>query len=261
LKLNGKVIFGKELIRMMRSYGYPEYREIPIPHLNRTIFGHMIFVVRSLALSGIIEGKITTDDYNSILKSIRKLTLFMIRVIIIKDSIPLNPYDLTEIRTKNRSYEIKNSAIFDDLLNSYDDIKLIESEKDCSMSEIQKCLFRVIGQFNSTIAILTGIKYPFAALPKRLIFGHFPFTRRLEYSMYIFLMNVTTVTTGLLKFITYIICGSEQIYIRYYDLFESSPRLITSASGVNNSSYQQKKYWLKKYNKSLQPWKYDVARL
>jgi hypothetical protein len=225
------------------------------------LLGYMISLVRSVALSGIIEGKITINGYNSILKSIRKLTLFMIRAIIIKESIPLNPYDLSEIRTKKSLCEIKNSAIFDDLLNSYDDIKISESKEDCSMAEIRKCLVRVIGQFNSTIALLTGIKYPFVTLPMKLIFGQFPIIRRLEYSTYIFLTNVTTVTTGLLKFIIYIICGSEQIYIRYYELFASSPRLMKSAGEVNNDNYQQRESWLKRYDKTLQPWKYDVAGL
>jgi predicted nucleotidyltransferase len=259
LKLNGKVIFGKELIGVMHSYGY---KDIPVPVLCRMLLGYMISLVRSVALSGIIEGKITINGYNSILKSIRKLTLFMIRAIIIKESIPLNPYDLSEIRTKKSLCEIKNSAIFDDLLNSYDDIKISESKEDCSMAEIHKCLVRVIGQFNSTIALLAGINHPFVTLPKKLIFGQFPFIRRLEYSTYIFLTNITTTwTIGLFKFMIFIMLNPEQIYIRYYELFASSPRLMKSAGEVNNDNYQQRESWLKQYNKILQPWKYDVIGL
>jgi len=262
LKLNGKVIFGKELIGLMPGYGYDRYKAIPISYLNRTIFGFLMLVVKSVALSGIIEGKVTVDGYNSILKSTRKLTLFMIRVIIIKDSIPLNPYDLTEIKTKKSLYEIKNYAIFDDLLNSYEDIKLRESKEDWSISEIQKCLVRVISQFNSTIAILTGINQPFVALPTKLIFGHFPFIRRLEYSVYIFLTNVTTTwTIGLFKFMIFIMLNPERIFEGYYDLFVSSPRLMKSAGELNNDSYQQRQSWLKQYNKTLKPWKYDVENL
>src|SRR5574339_272022 len=37
LKLNGKVIFGKELIGLMPSYGYDHYKEIPVSQLNRTV--------------------------------------------------------------------------------------------------------------------------------------------------------------------------------------------------------------------------------
>jgi hypothetical protein len=259
LKLNGKVIFGKELIGVMHSYGY---KDIPVPVLCRMLLGYMISLVRTITLSGIIEGKITINGYNSILKSIRKLTLFMIRAIIIKESIPLNPYDLSEIRTKKSLCEIKNSAIFDDLLNSYDDIKISESKEDCSMAEIRKCLVRVIGQFNSTIALLAGINHPFVTLPKKLIFGQFPFIRRLEYSTYIFLTNITTTwTIGLFKFMIFIMLNPEQIYIRYYELFASSPRLMKSAGEVNNDNYQQRESWLKRYDKTLQPWKYDVAGL
>jgi len=258
LKLNGKVIFGKELISLMHSYGY---KDIPVPTLCRMLIGYMIFLVRTLALSGIIEGKITTNGYNSILKSIRKLTLFMIRAIIAKDGISSNPFNLTEIKIK-RNFNQKNSVIIDDLLKSYEDIRLSDSKDDCSTAELERYLVRAITQFNSTIAILTGINYPFVSLPKNLIFGHFPFIRRLEYSMYIFLTNVTTTCTiGLFKFIIFIIFGSEHIYIRFYDLFISSPRLIKSTDEVNNSSYEQKQSWIKQYNKTLQPWKYDVAGL
>jgi hypothetical protein len=256
LKLNGKVIFGKELIGLMPSY---EYKEIPVRILIKTIFGHMTNLVRTLSSSGIIEGRKTIQGYNSVLKSIRKLTLFMLRVIIIKDGIPLNPWNLTEIKTKKSLYQIKNS-IFEDLLKSYDDIKLSDSEQDCSMAEIKRFLVRVINQFNSTIAILTGVNDPFVALPKKLIIGRYPFTRRLEHSIYIFLTNVRTRwTLGLFKFIIFTILRPEDISLRFYELFISSPNVIKSGDEENTAVDQQRQSWLKLYNKSLQRWKYDVA--
>jgi predicted nucleotidyltransferase len=258
LKLNGKVIFGKELIGLMPSY---EYKDIPVPFLSRMIFGHMTKVVRNIASSGIIEGKKTTHGYNSILKSIRKLTLFMIRAIIIKDGIPLNPWNLTEIKTKKNLYQIKNS-VFEDLLKSYDDIKLSDSEQDCSMGEIKRCLVRVINQFNSTVAILIGVNDPFVALPKKLIFRHFAFIRRLEYSIYIFMINARSRwTIGLFKFIIFTILRPEDIPLRFYDLFISSPKLIKSTEEENPAADQQRQTWLNQYNKSLQRWKYDAATL
>jgi hypothetical protein len=258
LKFNGKVIFGKELIGLMPSY---EYKDIPPPILCRAILGYMAKLVRTIALSGIIEGKKNIHGYNSVLKSIRKLTLFMIRAIIIKEGIPLNPWNLTEIKTNKSLYQIKNS-IFEDLLKSYDDIKLSDSKEDCSIAEIKRCLVRVIDQFNSTIAILTGLTDPFVALPKKLIIGHFPFTRRLEYGIYIFLMNVRTRwTIGLFKFIIFTILRPEDISLRFYDLFISSPNLIKSIDEENPVVDHQRQSWLKLYNKSLQRWKYDIGTL
>jgi hypothetical protein len=258
LKANGKVIFGKELIGLMPSY---EYKDVPARNLSKMIFGKMAKLVRTIALSGIIEEKKTIHGYNSILKSIRKLTLFMARAIIIKDGIPLNPWNLTEIKTKKSAYQIKNS-IFEDLLKSYDDIKLSDSKEDCSMAEIKRCLVRVINQFNSTIAILTGLNDPFVALPKKLIMGHFPFSRRLEHGIYIFLTNVRTRwTIGLFKFIIFTILRPEDISLRFYDLFISSPNLIKSTEEENTAVDQQRQSWLKLYNKTLQRWKYDVAAM
>jgi hypothetical protein len=220
----------------------------------------MIFVVRNIASSGILDGNITTDGYNSILKSIRKLTLFLLRVIIIKESLSINPLDLTEIRAKRNLYQSK-SSICSDLLNSYDEIKLCDSKEKCSMAELQKCLVRVIAQFNSTVTILTGINHPFVSLPKKLIFGQFPFIRRLEYSIYIFLINLeTSLSIDLVKFIIFILRDSESIYIRYYYLFASSSNLINTTDNENqNDIFQQRRSWLKQYGKSLKPWKFDVA--
>ena len=259
LKQDAKVIFGKELIGLMPSY---EYRDIAVDTLCRMLLGYMISLVRKIALSGIIEENITTDAYNSILKSIRKLTLFMIRAIIMKDGIPLNPWNLTEIKSKKSLYHIKNSLIFEDLLRSYDDIKLSDSKKDCSMIEIKRCLVRVISQFNSTIAILTELDDPFVTLPKKLIIGHSPFTQRVEHGIYIFLTNVRTRwTRGLFKFIIFTIFRPEDISLGFYDLFISSPNLIKSSPEENAVVDQQRKSWIKLYNKSLKRWKYDVAAM
>jgi predicted nucleotidyltransferase len=262
LKLNGKVIFGKELIALMPSYGYVEYKDIPLAQLKTTVFGHMMNVVRYVALSGIIEGKITVDGYNSILKSIRKLTLFMIRTIIIKDSIPLNPYDLSEIKTKRSLYQTKNSAMFHDLLDSYDEIKLSDSKEHCSMAEMEKCLVRLIKQFNSIIVILTGVENPFVTLPKKLICGREPFIQRLEYSMYLLVTNIrTSWSIGLFKFIILTILRPEHITLRLYDLFISCPDLIKSLGQESSGNNQQPQSWVKGYNKTLHPWEYDVVTL
>jgi hypothetical protein len=220
----------------------------------------MMALVRTLVLSGIIDGKITVDAYNSILKSIMKLTLFLIRAIIIKDSIPLNPYNLTEIKTKRKLYEIKNAAMLDDLLDSYNDIRLCNSKEGCSMAEIERCLVRVIKHFNTTVAILTDTKYPSDCLPKKLVFGQYPFIQRLEHSMYILLTNVRTGwSIGLFKFIIFTILHPEDIYLKFYDLFLSSSSLIKSLGDEGSTNNQQRQSWLRLYNKSVQQWKYGVV--
>ena len=259
LKLNGKVIFGKELIQLMRSYNHDRYKEIPAPQLNRMIFNQMIIVVRSIASSGIFDGNITVDSYNSILKSIRKLTLFLLRAIIIKDSLPVNPYDMTDIRDKGNLYKTKN-LLYNDLLSSYDDIKLCDSKEDCSMVNLEKYVARIATQFNSTLVKLTGTNYPFITLPKKLIFGHFPLIRRVEYSIYVFLINLNTRwTLELFKFLIFIVRGPESIYLRYYHLLLSSTNLIKPTNDVSMGTIQQRRSWLKLYQKSLKPWKYDKA--
>ena len=261
LKHNGKVIFGKELIKMMYNYGYDEYKKIPLSHLNRDVFGFMMLLVKSIALSGIVDGNINSDGYKSILKSIRKLTLFMIRALIIKDSIPISPYNLTEIRMKRRLFETNNTPLFNDLLDSYNDLELSESKENYSISDLQKNMVRVISQFNSIVAILTDTMNPISDLSKRLIFGHFPVARRLEYIIFLFLTNVTTTRTlGIFKYMLIILLNPDQIYTSYYDLFITSPSLMKSYSESYDDSYQERQSWLKLYDKTVKPWKYDITR-
>ena len=258
LKLNGKVILGKELIELMPNY---ECKDIPVPSLCHLILCHMMALVRTLAVSGVIEGKKTTDGYDSVLRSLRKLTLFMIRAIIMKDRIPLNPYDLTDIRSNRRLYQIKNSGIFDDLLKSYDDIKLSDSIENFSIAELEKRLRKVIEQFNLTIAILTGINYPFVTLPKKFI-GHPSFIQRLRYGLqygtYILIANIRTGwSPGLFKFIIFTLLRPEKIQLRFYDLFISSVNLINPRNEDSSSVNQQRQAWLKSYSNNMQLWKYS----
>lgn len=260
LKKNGKVIFGSELIELMPNY---EYNQIPLSFLQKMVFGQMTKLVKNLSASGVIEGKKTTDGYNSVLRSLRKLTLFMIRAIIIKDGIPLNPWNLTDIRSNRMLYQIKNSVIFDDLLKSYDDIKLSNSIEDCSVAELETRLRKVIEQFNLTIAILNGINYPFVTLPKKFI-GHTSLIQRLrygsQYGTYILITNIRTGwSVGLIKFIIFTLFRPEKIQLRFYELFLASVNLINPKNQDSSVVDQQRGAWLKQFDKCLQPWKYDVT--
>ena len=67
LKLNGKIIYGKNVIHLLKDYKYDQYNIIPVTTLTRMIFGHMISVVRNLAASGIMDGNNTIVGYNAVL--------------------------------------------------------------------------------------------------------------------------------------------------------------------------------------------------
>lgn len=256
VKLTGQVIFGKELIELMPSY---ENEDIPAADLFNMIFAHMIHLVRAVALSGILQGKETTHGCNSVLKSIRKLTLFMVRAMIIKYGMPINAFNLNEIKSK-KDLQIK-IAVINELLRSYDDIKLSDCREDRMVVEVEKCLVRVIEQFNLTISVLAEINYPFTTLPKKLIFDHDRFLKRMEYGMYLFLTNVRAGwNLGLFKFVFVTLFHPEDISWRFYYLFVSSANLINSTNPDSAMANQQRQTWLRLYNKSLQPWKYDVAK-
>jgi hypothetical protein len=230
-----------------------------VSQLKWTIFAEMMKVVKSLASSGIIDGTVSVNGYNSILKSIRKLTLFMVRMIIIKDSIPLNPYNLSDIKMRRQLYKIKNAELFDDLLISHDDIKLKGLKEDCSIDEIRTRLARVINQFNSTIEILTSTKEPFANLPKKIIFGHIPLSQRVQYSIYILVTNLRTGwSIGLFKYIISTTFHHEDATLKFHELFRSSSSLIKSINEEGITNNQRRQDWLKLYKKTFKPWEYRV---
>ena len=258
LKLAGKMIYGKDLIAMMPRYGYNEYKLVPASELKFSVFAMMVKVVRSLASSGIIDGNVGVNGYNSVLKSIRKLTLFMLRNIIIIEGIPLNPYDLAEIKTKCKLYEIKNAELYVDLLKSHEDIKLIDSNEDFSMVEIERCLARVIKQLNSTIEFITGTKNPFS-LPKKIIFGQTPLIHRMERSIYILVINLRSGwSMDLIKYVIATIFHYGDNTSRFYELFASSSDLIKSLREEGLTNNQQRQSWLNIYAKTFKGWKYIV---
>jgi hypothetical protein len=75
-------------------------------------------------------------------------------------------------------------------------------------------------------------------------------------------LNVRTRwTLALFKFIIFTILRPEDISLRFYELFISSPNVIKSGDEENPVVDQQQKSWLKLYNKSLQRWKYDVGMM
>jgi hypothetical protein len=256
VKLTGRVILGKELIELMPTY---ENKDIPVTDLFNMIFAHMIHLVRVVALSGILEGKGTTDGYNSILKSIRKLTLFMLRALIVKAGMQLNAFNLNEIR-KDKALQIKNS-IFAELLRSYDEIELNYPSEARLMGDVQKCILRVLEQFNRTISLLAGINYPLVTLPNKLTFHSSSLLRRLEYGMYLLVTNAhDDWNKDLFKLIFVTLVHPEDISLRFYNLFVSSVNLINCKSGGSDMESKHRQAWLRLYDKSLQPWKYDIGK-
>jgi hypothetical protein len=154
--------------------------------------------------------------------------------------------------------------MFHDLLDSYDEIKLSDSKEHCSMAEIERYLVRVIIQFNSTVAILTGIDYPFVTLPKKLIFGQDPFIQRLQYGIqygeYLLLTNLYSGwSIDLFKHILFTIFRPEEIVLRFYDLFISSPDLIKSLGEGGSANKHQRESWVRVYNNTLNSWKFSVV--
>jgi hypothetical protein len=121
----------------------------------------------------------------------------------------------------------------------------------------------VIFQFNSTVALLTGIDYPFVILPKKLIFGTYTPVQRLRYALqhdtYLLVTNLRAGwSIGLMRYIIFSTFRPEEITLTFYDLFVSSSDLIKNISNKNNSYVAQREIWLKRFKRNFQLWKHGV---
>jgi hypothetical protein len=112
--------------------------------------------------------------------------------------------------------------------------------------------------------ILTGTKDPFVSLPKKVIFGSVPLTKKLaygfQYGMYILVTNFHTGwSIGLFRYILSTTFHQENTTLRFYDLFISSSSLIKSLRDEGITNNQQRQSWLKVYGKTLKPWEYNAV--
>jgi hypothetical protein len=276
LNLNGKVILGKDMHVLFRSY---QPSEIPIQDLYRLVFNRMVESLEALVLIGITEKKITRESLRLFLKSIQKLNFALIQAILIRQGILI--FNISEIRTINLC-ELKNWHALEYLIKSYEELvaSITKSQENCSTDILERCWLRIIDQFNFTARWLSGINdgsIPSTFIKKEL-FEHESFIDKLKVSVIIFLQyfgiyNVRDVIEPIIYIMRF---GSDHVYFVLYDLFVSSANLMKSVSKEIEPKQQQqqekqqqfdssksnlhevcytKEKWLRLYKKYLRVWK------
>lgn len=236
LKMNGRVIFGKDVISLISNY---KSNDIPVRRLTRYIFSFMVRLLEDLVYSDL---KQVTPDYDPIIKSMVKMTSTLIRVLVIKDAVPVNPFSLDEIKIKNKHHS-KNSELIKSLLEDYDDLKKIKSPSQLSREDMKKYWVRIVNQFNLTVEALTGNKdVRTASSETELLGGSVKLFRRLTLALYISPRFFALKTIGdLTKAVILIIrVGPDYSYLPLFQVFISIPSLLESVDKKNTGSFPQR---------------------
>jgi hypothetical protein len=262
LNLNGKVILGKDMHILFRSY---QASEIPIQDLYRLVFNRMVESLEALTLIKITEKKLTRESLRLFLKSIQKLNFALIQVILIRQGILI--FNISEIRTINLC-ELKNLQALEYLIKSYEElVSISKSQEKCSTDILERCWLRIIDQFNLTVGWLSGINDGISStFIKKELFERESFTDKLKVSVIIFLQYFEiSKARDVIESIIYIMrFGSDYAYFVLYDLFVSSANLMKSVAkdikprpqqSKRHEHYYTKEKWLKLYEKYLKIWK------
>lgn len=277
LNLNGKVILGKDMLTLFRSY---QASDIPIQDLYRLVFNRMVESLEALVLIEITEKKIPGENLRLFLKSIQKLNFALIQAILIRQGILI--FNISEIRTINLC-ELKNWHALEYLIKSYEElvVSISKSQENCSTDILERCWLRIIDQFNLTVGWLSGINH--GSIPstfiKKELFARESFTDKLKVSVIIYLQYFEIYKArDVIESIIYIMrFGSDHVYFVLYDLFVSSANLMKSVSKEIEPNQQQEKRqqqqqfdssksklhevcytkekWLRLYKKYLRVWK------
>jgi hypothetical protein len=262
LNLNGKVILGKDMHILFRSY---QTNEIPIQDLYRLVFNRMVESLEALTLIEITDKKLTKENQCLFLKSIQKLNFALIQVILIRQGILI--FNISESRNINLC-ELKNWQAVEYLIKSYEElVSISKSQEECSTDILEGFWLRIIDQFNLTVRLLSGINNSISStFIKKESFEQESFTHKLKVSLIIFLQYFEIYKAReVIGPIIYIMrFGSDYVYFVLYDLFLSSAILMKSvAKDIKPRQQQSKRHedyyteekWLKLYKKYLKIWK------
>ncbi|OLC36038.1 MAG: hypothetical protein AUH84_02195 [Thaumarchaeota archaeon 13_1_40CM_4_38_7] len=267
---NGKVIFGKDLCKMLTVY---EVNKIPAYDVYRLVFNRMIEALEVFVSSGFIENKLTNDSFYFMFNSIEKLTFALIQAILIKNNILIfRGFDLNECKKEN--LQPNNFMILKELLASHDELRKAKESREKLSEDILKCHWNdAIRQFNSTIEALAYFDNIRPLQIKKLVFGHEKLGRKLKLSVISFLQYFGTgKTVDLFRTVVYRIrFGSDYVYIPLYYLFLSTeflgggePPNIGIYNEIKSSlrkldKVSSVKLWTKSFNKHLIIWKFMIG--
>jgi hypothetical protein len=255
-RYSGRVIFGKDVIRLLPHY---RHNEINLRELLRIVFSNMVRLLEHFANSAVRQHPSSQDDDNSVLKALQKMISILVRVIVIKEGIPANPYDLDEIRTRIRNKEfLERTELLGNLLKSYEALETARNSPNRHpKSYIEKYWTRIVSLFSCTLVTLTGNQRVRRDPSEKMLFGDVKLFRRIQLALYIsprFIGRNTIRDLG--RAVSLVISlGPDYSYVPLYRLFLEIPMLLTADDEVNTKDLElTTKLWLKSFERNFHIW-------
>jgi len=247
IKHGGKSIYGKDLVASM-----PDYSDSQIPNSDflRSLMWSMIRSLESFIAVDFTKEKTHNDDdsYHCLLVCLEKLTVRMIRVLLMKNDVYRNnwePLDINDLKVKVKLNRLEHSQIIDNLLKSYEELTLVinpENEKNLSLHDARKYWKRTLYQFNFTMKIF--LPHEIIAGPhsnskwiRSLLLGDKGVMPKSKLKRFIFarLLEINIITSASLRKTI----GTNYVYLSLYQHFLSSASLLSSET---TEEYEQEHY-------------------
>ena len=258
LKLNGKVIFGKEVIPLLPDYSC---KDVPVRHLIRYVLPFMVRLLERLAQSNFDNKAADYGSQTLILKSMKKMTTGLVKAIIIKEGLPVNPFSLNEIKEQKAHFRLENATLLESLLDLYEELKhltVFDSPSTILSVDMKEFWIELVHLFDLTLVALTGNK-EFSS--ERHLFGStVNIKRRLQLALYISprflgIRKMRYLTKAVVLVVT---VGPDYSYLPLYRLFRLVPSLLHSDGRCDNMDYREQARsrisWLKSFYKSFEIW-------
>jgi hypothetical protein len=221
-------------------------------------------MLQQFVMSELADNSSKTSSYQPVLRSMRKITTCMIRAVIIKDCLPINPFKLNEIKIdENLVYGIKNAELLRSLFKSYETLRDMANRPDRYLkSDVSNYWTTIIDLFNLTLEALTGNKQVWENPSEDLLFEQKPnLIRRLKLAAYVSprFLGIKTMK-NLVKAVTQIIVlGPDHSYLPLYRLFLSIPSILKIEDRKNirskgDEEFNTKDEYYKSFKTNFEIW-------
>jgi len=259
---NGKVIFGKNICKVLPNF---EIEEIQNSDISKLLFNRMVESMDSVLPIIYLKNNPNQIEFTESFITIRKFIFSMIQSFLIKENILL--FSFSElIKFKNQRMDYLTSIIPSDLLLIFDEINVIlEFQKNYSNETLKNFWIKTINQFDLTFLRVFNVKKISSQSILNIMSNNDGFLQRIKISI-LLLLQYKSIRKNSEVFQTVIYSLSHNpyhIYPKLYKSFKSSSIIIENR--INSSRFEnskndgsnknKKSFSIKKFQKYLKIWK------
>jgi len=259
LNLNGKIIFGKDIIKLLKNH---EPNSIPNIDLYKLLFNRMAESLKLLVESKLLENEVKEFNFELFVHSLEKLSFSLIQSLLIRNNIIIFRGSKLEIF---RFYEVKQTdkPLFQSLLEFYEEIEMLRKSNTKDSRKLEEYWLRLITLFNLSITNLSNEKNISTEFLKQILrirsLKDRTKTSLATFMQYYSLSNLGDLFRTLFHLMFF---GDGFVYISLYKLFMETENLIKLPK--NSQNYEKNKSlthhpkvpdaWLKSFKKYYMMW-------